>query len=286
MEQAANPPHGADPGAHEHTMSMARVYDYMLGGTTNYEVDRQAAHRIREVLPELPQVAWANRGFHQRAARWLADPAGGDLDQFIDIGSGLPTQQNTHEVVHAVKPDARVVYVDLDPVVEAHARDLLRGDPYAEFVTGDLREPSKLLADPGLRAVINLDEPVGLLMTAVLHFVADESDPWSLVANYVDAVAPGSYLALSHGTGENWPPATVQRIHAVYENARQPIHSRTKAEVERFFTGLDLVPPYAGAHPDVVFAGLWGAEDPTTADDDASRATYCGVARKPGSTTT
>jgi S-adenosyl methyltransferase len=256
----------------------ARLYDYYLGGTSNFEVDRVAAERLRLVMPELSDMAWANRGFHQRAARWIA---GRGVRQFIDIGSGLPTAGNTHQALLEVVPDARVVYVDIDPMVAAHASGLLTDRRSTRLITADLRDPGALLAHPDLRALINLTEPAGLLMTAVLHFVADASDPWALVSHYVTALAPASYLAVSHGTCDKLPPGMVQAASEMYARATEQIYPRSRAEQERFFAGLELVEPHRRAGPVLCHLGLWGAEDPASADSDGSRIMYCGVARRP-----
>ena len=256
----------------------ARLYDYYLGGTSNFEVDRVAAERLRLVMPELSDAAWANRGFHQRAARWIARRG---VRQFIDIGSGLPTAGNTHQLLRKVVPDARVVYVDNDPMVAAHASGLLTGQRNTRLVTADLRDPGALLGHPDLRALIDFAEPAGLLMTAVLHFVADESDPWGLVGRYLAALAPGSYLALSHLTCDKLPPGMVQAVRETYDRATEQAYPRSKAELERFFTRLELTEPYPGAGPVLCHLGLWEAEDPATADSEGSRIMYCGVARRP-----
>lgn len=268
----------APPGVDSTTMSTARVYDFLLGGTHNYAIDRMAAEKLLGVLPELRDVIWCNRAFHQRAARWLAEAG---IDQFIDLGSGLPTQSNTHEVVAEAVPKARVVYVDNDPMTAAHAQDLLRGSELTRFVSADLKDVDAVLSHPDVRAVIDLDRPVGLLATAVLHFIDDAADPYGIVARYLDRLPSGSYLALSHGTADTWHEGIGERITAVYRNANQPIYSRSRAEVERFFAGLTFVPPYDGAEPGLAFAGLWGAEDPATAHDEASATIYGGVAHKP-----
>ncbi len=145
----------------------------------------------------------------------------------------------------------------------------------------DLREPAALLDDPQLRALIDFDEPVGLLMTAVLQFVADQDDPWGVVGRYLAALSPGSYLALSHITRDKLPPRLVETGVQIYRRATESAFPRTKPEIERFFTGLELVPPYEGARPEITNVGLWGSEDPASADTDGSRAFYCGVARRP-----
>lgn len=275
--QAAGVPQ-VPPGVDPATPTPARLYDYFLGGSNNFEVDRILAERIRGLVPEISDSAWANRAFHQRAARWLAAECG--IGQFIDVGAGLPTQGNTHELVQQARPDARVVYVDNDPMVLAHARALLAGVEGATFVLADLRDPDSVLGHPELRALIDFSQPVGLLMTGVMYFVADESDPWRIVARYVSALAPGSYLALSHLTADSKPPRAVQEGQDVYARATENLHFRSKVQVERFFDGLEIVPPYPGAKPAVSYVGEWGAEDPDRADGDDSRWLYCAVARR------
>jgi hypothetical protein len=275
MPDAEQVPAGVDPTR----PSPARLYDYYLGGTHNYEVDRQAGEQLRSQLPELADAAWANRGFHGRAAVWMTAEQG--IRQFIDIGPGLPTQNNTHQAVRNVAPDARVVYVDVDPLVAAYGAALLTDDGATTVITADLRDPGSVLAHPDLHRLIDFDQPVGVLMTAVMHFVADEEDPWGLVAQYLTGTAPGSYLALSHATYEKLPPRAVQAIEEVYTHATNAIYLRSLAEIERFFDGLELVPPHAGVGPGLSYVGSWGAEDPEQADSDGSRVLSCGVARRP-----
>jgi S-adenosyl methyltransferase len=274
MSDTQNVPPGVDPT----TPSPARLYDYYLGGTTNFPVDRAVAEKLKAAVPDLIDAVWANRGFHGRAAVWLA---GQGIRQFIDIGSGLPTQNNTHDAVHKVDPEARVVYADIDPMVAAHADALLAEDGTTTVITADLRDPGALLGHPSLAALIDLAEPAGVLMTSVMHFVPDEMDPWGMVAQYMAAVAPGSYLVLSHGTYDNMPPRAVQASLDTYAKSTEPVYLRPKAAVERFFDGLQLVAPYIGADPALTYVGLWGAEDLVAADSDGSRGYYCGVARRP-----
>lgn len=275
MAQAQQLPRGVDVT----TPSAARLYDYYLGGTTNYEVDRRAAERLRKDMPELSDAAWANRSFHQRAARWLAEKRG--IRQFIDLGSGLPTNGNTHEIVQQVAPGARVVYVDIDPVVKLEAAALLAADASTTVITADMRDPGTVLGHPELRALIDFGERVGILMTAVLHFVADGSGPHRLVARYMEAVPPGSYLVLSHITFDKLPPRSVRALDELYSHANERMYFRAKPEVERFFDGLVIEPPYEGAEPAVTYTGHWGAEAPELADSEGSRWCYCAVARRP-----
>jgi hypothetical protein len=258
--------------------AVARMYDYLLGGTYNLPIDRMAVDGLRTRLPEIADIAWANRGFLQRAARWLAEAG---VEQFIDLGAGLPTANNTHEAVQKIRPDARVVYVDNNPDVVAAATQLLSGVDTATAVSGDLRDPVGILDNPALTSLIDFTRPVALLMVAVVHFVADEDDPAGLIHRYVDRLSPGSYLALSHATFDRQPPATVAEVDATYARSTDPLHARGKAEVVALFDGLEIVPPWDGAAPGVAFLGEWGAEDPVLADSDGSRWGYAAVARKP-----
>jgi S-adenosyl methyltransferase len=275
MEQAREVPAGVDPAK----PAPARIYDYLLSGENNFPSDREAADRITAVVPEIRDCAWANRGFHQRAARWIARRG---VRQFIDIGSGLPTVRNTHEVVQEVDLRCRVVYVDNDPMVREQAGELLTGRADVRVILGDLRDPEGVLANPDLRTLIDFSQPTGLLMTAVMHFVADEHDPHALLARYLDMLAPGSYLALSHLTDDQKPPRAVQEFRRVFDHATEQVHFRSRPEIERFFAGLRLVSPYRpGTKGRMVYAGDWGAVDPALADSDGSRWLYCGVAKRP-----
>jgi hypothetical protein len=206
--------------------------------------------------------------------------------QFIDIGSGLPTVGNTHEVVQLVDSDCRVVYVDNDPMVQMHARELLTDPGKVRVVKGDLRDPESVLGHPDVRAVIDFSQPTGLLMTAVVHFVGDASDPWGLVRRCVAALAPRSCLALSHLTDDHKPERAVGAFCRAFENATEQLHFRSVADIARFFDGLELVPP-SSRDPEgrICYAGDWGAEDPVLADSDGSRWLVCGVGMVPAPAT-
>jgi S-adenosyl methyltransferase len=268
MTEAQQAPPGVDPAR----PSPARLYDFYLGGTDNYPADREAAEKLLQVVPELRDAAWANRGFHQRATRWMAAELG--VKQFIDVGCGLPTSENTHQAASKEAADARVLYVDNDPMVRARAEGLLTGEHLTRFIVGDLRDPDSVLNHPDTRELIDFAEPVGLLMTAVLQFVADESDPWGLVAAYTGAMTPGSCLALSHITADSKPPTAVASFIDIYANATERIYLRSKTEIERFFNALHIVPPYPDAGAKVTWMGEWGAEDAEAADSDGSRWGY------------
>jgi hypothetical protein len=228
------------------------------------------------IVPELIDTVWANRGFHQRAAVWIANQG---IRQFIDIGAGLPTMGSTHEVVQRIQPGAHVIYVDADPMVEIYREQTAGLDGTVGVLCADPRQPNAILDDPRVRALIDPDQPTGLLMANVMTFVPDESGPHDLVAAYVRRQAPGSYLALSHVTDDAKPPAAVATCRSVLESATEHLYPRSRREVARFFDGLDLIPPYSGAPPEITYCGIWGAEDVALADSEGSRWVYCGVAR-------
>lgn len=265
------------PGVDASKPSVARIYDCLLGGVNNFAVDQAAAELMKAQAPELVDAASANRGFHQRAAKWIAEQG---IGQFIDLGSGLPTVGNTHQVVRKVRPDAHVVYVDNDPMVNVYGSRLLEGDDAAAVVLADLREPEAVLGSEAVRRLIDFSQPAALLMTAVLHFVSAEEDPEALVARYVAALAPGSYLALSHTTADQKPPGAVEAMNEAGRRSAGGNHPRTRDQVRQIVGPLELVPPYQGAAPEVTWVGLWGCEDPESADSDGSRWLYCAVARK------
>jgi O-methyltransferase involved in polyketide biosynthesis len=255
----------------------AGIYDAYLGGTHNTKVEREAAEKLRQGVPEVEAMAWANRSFHQRAVRWLAEQG---IRQFIDLGSGLPTQENTHQVAQRVAPESRVLYVDHDPRTSQLGKELVADSPNIGFIMADLTKPDAVLNHPERQRLIDLDQPVAVLATAVLHFIRDEDDPWGVVKAYVDETAPGSYIVLNHITADRQPRDKVQTLYAIYRSANEMIHMRNREQVEWFFRGLQLMPAYEGADPKVTYLGIWGAEDPVAADDETSRWAYCGVARK------
>jgi hypothetical protein len=265
------------PGVDASKPSVARIYDCLLGGVSNFAVDQAAAELMKTRAPELVDAAFANRGFHQRAAKWIAEQG---IRQFIDLGSGLPTVGNTHEVVRKVQPEAHVVYVDIDPMVKVYGSRLLEGDDAAAVVLADLRDPDAVLGSEVVHRLIDFSQPAAVLMTAVLHFVSDEDDPGALVARYVAALAPGSYLALSHTTGDQKPPMAVEAMNEAGRRSAGGNYPRTRDQVRQIIGPLELVSPYQGAPPEITWVGLWGCEDPESADSDGSRWLYCAVARK------
>ena len=265
------------PGVDATKPSVARIYDSLLGGVNNYAVDQAAANLMRSRAPELVDAAFANRGFHQRAAKWIAERG---VRQFIDLGSGLPTVGNTHEVVRKVHPDARVVYVDIDPMVKLHSSRLLAGENDVAVVVADLKQPDTVLGGEAVRLLIDFSEPTAVMMTAVLHFVSDEDDPAGVVAHYLAPLPAGSYLALSHTTGDHKPPKALDAMNEAGLRSAGGNYVRSRDEVRQIVGPLEIVVPYEGAEPDVTWVGLWGCEDPSAADSEGSRWLYCAVAHK------
>ncbi|MCF6522410.1 SAM-dependent methyltransferase [Streptomyces sp. JJ36] len=249
----------------------ARMYDYYLGGKTHYEADAEAAERVLAVWPGVRAWARANRAFMHRSTRWLAGEAG--VRQFLDIGTGIPTEPNLHQIAQQAVPDARVVYVDNDPIVLNYAGALMNGTPQGRtaYLHGDVTDPESILNAPELHATLDLTEPVALSLNALLHFVPDEQDPYGLVSRLTEALAPGSYLALSHGAPER-DPEVRDAVTRLYRSSGIFVVGRTRAEVARFFDGLELV------EPGVVRADLWRQPGDAEAPGVSLAA---GVARKP-----
>jgi S-adenosyl methyltransferase len=263
------------PNLHADRPHPARVYDYLLGGKDNFAPDRAAAEQGLRANPNSRIPPRENRAFLRRVVRYLAGEAG--IRQFLDIGTGIPTSPNVHEVAQSVAPDARIVYVDNDPMVLAHARALLTSSPqgFTEYIDADIRDVETLLASPPLRSTIDLDRPVGLLLIAIMHFVGDDDDPYGIVNRLLAALPSGSYLALSHLTGD-FDPAAWEGVAAVYRRTGVTMQVRSRADIERFFTGLEMVEPGVQVLP------AWRPEDDAGAPPtDAQVSVYGGLARKP-----
>jgi hypothetical protein len=241
--------------------SPARVYDYYLGGSHNFAVDRQMAREAIELWPELPLVMQANRAFLRRSVRYLVNQG---ITQFLDIGSGIPTEGNVHEVVQAACPECRVVYVDIDPVAVAHSRAILADNPFADIVQADLRDVAGIFDDPRARRLLDLDQPIGVLMVAMLHFVPDQADPAGIVAQYRKMMPSGSYLVVSHATYEGRPDQAGPHMD-LYRRAGAPLTMRSRHEIEALLEGFDPV------EPGVVFMPLWRPDSPSDVDDHPER---------------
>ncbi|MGC0398548.1 hypothetical protein RKD27_001192 [Streptomyces sp. SAI-126] len=222
--------------------SVARIYDFYLGGSHNFEADRVAARKAMEHVPGLPKIMQANRAFMRRAVRFAVDQG---ITQFLDIGSGIPTFGNVHEVAQSASPGARVVYVDHDPVAVAHSKAVIADNPDAGVVAADLRKPQEILDSAEVRRLIDPNRPVAVLLVAILHFVEDADDPYEAVAELRDAFAPGSLLVLTHAAYEGIPLSQeqVQGAMDVYEDIRNPLIMRSHNEIARFFEGYDMVEP-------------------------------------------
>jgi SAM-dependent methyltransferase len=231
--------------------SVARIYDYLLGGSHNFAADRDVARAAMAAMPDVTVQAQANRAFLHRAVRYLVDVGVG---QFLDLGSGIPTLGNVHEIAQRVAPDAAVVYVDVDPIAVAHSRHILAGNRRTAVIHADLRHPHRVLADESLRQVLDLSQPVAVLAVAVLHAISDADDPARIIAQYRDAIVPGSYLAIAHGV-DNRPDETKELVE-LSRRTTTPLTPRTAPEVEAMFDGFDLV------EPGLVWAPLWHPETP------------------------
>ncbi len=221
----------------------ARRYDYWLGGKDNFQADREAAEAIAAVFPHIRTAARENRAFMRRAVSHLAAEAG--IRQFLDIGTGLPTANNVHDVAQGVAPESRIVYVDNDPLVLTHARALLTSSEQGAtaYIDADLRDPEKILSDAAVRDTLDWSQPVALLLVAVLHFVEDNEDPYAIVRQLVSALPAGSYLVLSHATFDPLDPETIAAMNAVNQGNKPAFSPRSLDEVSRFFDGLALLEP-------------------------------------------
>jgi len=269
----------APAGIDTSTPNVARMWDYQLGGKDNFAADRQAAEAVNEALreagaPSGRDAARENRAFIGRAVRFLAQEAG--IRQFLDLGSGLPSMGNVHEIAQQVAPDARVAYVDYDPVVLVHARALLADTDRVTVVQGDLREPEGILDHPDVRKLLDFDQPVAVLLIAALHLLKDDEDPVGIVARIRDALAPGSYLALTHATREEHREgAAVLATQFQRLRVTTPIIPRTRTEIARFFDGFEL------AEPGLVFPSQWRPDPPQASTDQGSAWMLAGGGRKP-----
>ena len=266
---------GSDDMPYEVDLSQpnaARMYDYYLGGKDNYPADREAARLVLGAAPDVPLAALENREFLKRATRFLMRDR--SIRQFVDIGPGLPTQSNVHQLARKYDPGAHVVYVDNDAVVLTHSRSLLLGVPGVTVIPGDLREPAPILADPELHELINFSQPVALCMTLVLHFLPPDDDPYGVVARFRDALCPGSFLVLSHVTGDGRELGALTDIDDIYGNANAPLIMRTRDQVTAFFNGFELI------EPGVVFLSKWRPSGEYHAQG-GTRWGYCGVGKKP-----
>ncbi|MGH4008611.1 MAG: SAM-dependent methyltransferase [Pseudonocardiaceae bacterium] len=250
--------------------SSARIYDYLLGGGHNFEADRQAARRLLAAVPAR-DMARLNRSFLRRAVLYLIDAG---IRQFLDLGSGIPTVGNVHEVAQDVDPACRVLYVDIEPIAVAHSELLLAGNDNASVIRADLRKPDTILASAETRRLLDLHQPLGVLMVGVMQFVPDSDDPWAIVASYRQQLAPGSYLAMSHFTPDGMPERMAKAVE-VFKDTQEPAHPRTHAQVMRMFDGFELV------EPGLVYTSQWRPESAEDTGDQAHHSNlYAAIGRK------
>jgi hypothetical protein len=256
------------------TAHPARRYNYLLGGKDNFQADRESGDELARLNPAIKIAAMENRAFLQRAVGFLAEQG---IRQFIDIGTGLPTADNTHEVAQRIAPESRIVYVDNDPLVLVHARALLTSTPQGRtaYIEADLREPGKILADPALRDTIDLNRPVGLVLVSVLPFVPGDDVAGPIVRELLDALPSGSYLVLSHATFDTLDPQVAAQYWEMFHAGKSDIWPRTETEFRALFDGLDLVPP------GVVQVHRWRPEPGAAERADSQINNWAAVARKP-----
>ncbi|HET8683650.1 MAG TPA: SAM-dependent methyltransferase [Micromonosporaceae bacterium] len=237
--------------------SSARMHDYALGGAHNFAVDRKLYEQLLPLMPDLASHARADRAFLRRAVQFCVEAG---VRQFLDLGSGIPTRGNVHEVVQRAAPDGRVMYVDIDPVAVAHSREILAGNDRVKVIQADVREPEHILAHPQVRKLLDLDQPVAVLMVSVLHFVLE--DPAGLVATFRDAMAPGSYLVVSTITSDTRPDEMAVGLDVIAQRGGPQTAPRGRAEVERLFAGFELV------EPGLVWAHQWRPDPPRGSAED------------------
>jgi len=270
MERPAWAPQGIDLTV----PSVSRMYDYYLGGSHNFEVDRAAARQAIQAWPGLPKIMQANRAFMRRAIRFAIQEG---INQFLDIGSGIPTFGNVHEVAHALDRSARVVYVDNDPVAVAHSRAVLEGDSRAGIVSADFRSPQDILESPEAENLLDLDKPLVLMLVALLHFIEDRDEPRKSIAELARHLAPGSLLVLSHGSPDGGPVRDRgAALQEVYSTASAPLIIRSKDEIAQFFEEFEMVEPGLVALP------RWRPDSPTEHEDPVVYSGFAGVGRKAG----
>lgn len=230
------------------TPNIGRMYDFYLGGKDNFDADRRAALEVALAVPSVVRLARENRAFLGRAVRFMI---GVGIDQFIDVGTGLPTQGHVHQVTEDACPGARVVYVDNEPVVLAHARARIPANDRTAVVAGDMRKPEEIIDHPATRRLIDFSRPVGVLLVAMLHFASDADDPASIMAAFTKRLMPGSAVAISHVTRDGPPRGALAQAEAVYQSTTASVIPRTRRQIKGLFAGLNIV------RPGVVYVPEW-----------------------------
>ena len=252
----------------------ARMYDYYLGGYHNFAIDRAAAEQMIAAMPDTRLFMRAGRAFLRRAVTFLAEQG---IDQFLDLGSGIPTVGNVHEVAQGINPAARIVYVDIEPIAVRHIEAILQGNPYARVIQADVRQPEVVLHHPQVRELLDFTRPIGVLLSLLIHFLTEDEEALRVVHAYRDGVPSGSYLAMSHPSHEGVERMVTQRGEQVYARTTTPMKTRSRADIEAFFSGLELV------DPGLVLLPLWRPEGPDDIllDEPKRALAFCGVGRKP-----
>jgi S-adenosyl methyltransferase len=254
--------------------NMARTYDYLLGGAHNFAVDRELAGQVERVMPAARSAARVSRSFLARCVRFMVDQG---IRQFLDIGSGIPTVANVHEVAQGIARDCRVMYVDKDPIAVAHSELMLVGNDHAKIVHADMRDPDSILDHPETRGLLDFDQPIGLLVLMMLHWLPNETEPWKLMARYRDALAPGSYLAITHVTADSEKPGVAEVTDLIKESrSADQLTERSYEQVLDLFGDFELV------EPGLVGCPAWRPTGPGDMSDtpEANTMVYGGVARK------
>lgn len=260
-------------GVYSETPNPARMYDYLIGGYNNFEADRQAARRLMEINPEAPRVMRANRAFLRRVVGFMADSG---IEQFLDIGSGVPAAGNVHEIARRTNPEVRVVYVDSETVAARHGEALLEDDPLVSMIHADAREPQEILGHPETLRLLDLEKPVGLLMLCVLHFVGSDEETDELTREFRDGLSPGSYMAVSHANSEAADPGEKERVDEIYRRTTNAVTMRARSRIQGFFGDFEL------QEPGLVYVPLWRSEsaDDLFMDRPRRSVTLGGVGRK------
>ena len=253
--------------------NISRIYDYLLGGYHNFEIDRLAAEKVLKIYPDMRLAAHAGRAFLRRVVNFLVEQG---IDQFLDIGSGIPTVGNVHEVAQKANPAARIVYVDIDPVAVAHSLALLKDNPNATTIRADGRWPDQILDHAEVKGLLDFSQPVGVLLLLLLHAIPDDEEAYGAVRTLRDRLAPGSYIAMSHNTYYKAPIEVMKKMEEMSARTPTPGKIRSKAEIQRFFDGLEMV------EPGLTHLPLWRPEGPEDVllDEPGRSLTIGGVGRK------